>query len=352
MKSRSLKTFGLAVVGVFHPRDPFVSAIHVNMVHTSSAGSKKFHRGFKLNISPDVKFSSDAALVCKKGDVYTLTFISPKESVPNSVWEELDAEEQQLPFYQLNGVKARSVLLYRQMLYTHRIGWKMSCNSLKQLYKTKGFYDTPFTAIDPNAYIFQSYGLFTVEWLTQSDPILEFGRVPQEPASTQETMLREEFTNPFHITFLHSNYESQSLNIHLANEATQVPPETFSRIGVLLSARKIPWTLKNGRYKVPCEIMHTRNEYEFSADIELTFKLLWYVKLPFIIIMNPAHSVIENGDTCTLLFENSNIENVWILGISFLRVAYLMFEVVTEKNWSVRIIKTTDENGENIKTGT
>lgn len=347
-----LKTIGLAAVGVFLTHVPFVRAIHLDMVHAVSAGSDKFHRGLRLDLLPDVKFLNDGAPVCE-GDcetrIYTLTFVIASDSVPpsDSAWKELQTFERRNRKFKINGVEAIAVLTLPVEGYEYHIGWRITWNALVKLCKGKGFYHIPFPAVNPHDYMFQHRGIYTVDWITHKGPRLYLGVSRQLLNAPCVTLKKGNFIKPEKVKFVGKHYTNQKIGFQLGNEATQVPPDIFQRIGYLFQLEKIPVTFNSnsGRYEFNCLDILLLNRGVGLIDIYINLSIHWggdrtqQLDVKF----KGRQSIFKKEDTCIPLFESSGRKDVWVLGSSFLRAFNLTFGV-NENEWAVDITESIKEN--------
>ncbi|CCI42424.1 unnamed protein product [Albugo candida] len=352
MKDGFLKTVAFAAVGVFLAHVPFVRAIHLDMVHAVSAGSDKFHRGLRLDILPDVKFLNDGAPVCEgdcKTRIYTLTFVIADDSVPpsESAWKELQPSERRNWKFKINGVEAIAVLTLPVEGYEYYIGWRMTWNSLMKLCKGTGFYHIPFPAVNPQAYMFQHRGIYTVDWIKHKGPRLNLRESLQLLDAPYVTLKKEDFIKPNKVKFVGREYSNQKIRFQLGNEATQVPPEIFDRIGYTFQLEGTPLTLdsSSGRYEFDCFdlLMFKYRVVQINRLITLSLRWLGDSAQQLEVMFKGLQSIFKKEDTCTLLFENSGRKDVWLLGSSFLRAFNLTFGV-NENAWAVDITESIKEN--------
>ncbi|CCI50381.1 unnamed protein product [Albugo candida] len=354
MKSRFLRTLGLAV-GVFLAHEPSVIAIHVRLIQAKSARSTEFKRSMLLKIEPRVEFNTNGAPIkfdnCEK-TIFDLTLVIENGPIPKTelVWTKtprvilpflLHKFHPEDSFSKSNQVETTEILSYKQNSETYYIGWRLNWKSLNILAKGIGFNHYPAPSLALDGYISQRFGQYTYEWVKGKGPILKFG----ESQEFQRIHMRfpKKVMLCTQVQFFHSHQSCQGVDFQLHHEATKIPPEYFNRIGYKF---RDLLHLVNGRYQGNCQtlIPHIL-KINSQLNLYLGLKLTWYTYGKTMALeFNPAQSIMQSGDICTLLLENSKVKNEWKLGSSFLRAVdiFLYLTRDSSKNYFKMIQKNSE----------
>lgn len=122
----------------------------------------------------------------------------------------------------------------------------------------------------------------------------------------------------FQISFFFKRFHyRQNVQLRLGDEATKVPPSIFKEIGDKIPDSKIG---SDGRYHGHCtELIEA---LEWTSLLNLTIKVEVEIKESSLDILAKHLIVKKSADSneCTLLIEDSQEENLWTLGYSFLDV--------------------------------
>ncbi|CCI48862.1 unnamed protein product [Albugo candida] len=113
-------------------------------------------------------------------------------------------------------------------------------------------------------------------------------------------------------------YKDQRVTVELGNEVTLIPTSKSKKFWDIFKEKVRDPKLEDGRYQGECAslVAYIKTSKPFHGD-----QLALYIFFSdHTLKHNPPQSFVRNGDTCTLLIEDSKKDdNDWILGSSILR---------------------------------
>nr|CCA26444.1 AlNc14C375G11152 [Albugo laibachii Nc14] len=108
------------------------------------------------------------------------------------------------------------------------------------------------------------------------------------------------------VTFDGMNYEAQTVRFNISNEAAKIPKKSFGNIEEF-KMYFTPFIQKKPRYRGKC-----RSVADFTLEIKETnhpLKLTFTTATQFgKVVLELTESIVKIGDTCSLLFEESEHE--------------------------------------------